>query len=287
MIATRKPKPTAMINGQVTPDEYTTNGYMNLLVKASSTDRRRILLGLPVTGQVRVEFMLARYGQIIPCNWSAAEHLHAIHQVAPLGYDVKDARNTIVQAAVLNDFEWVFFLDHDVILPPDCFLKLNEYMREGTLPIVAGLYATKSHPPEPLIYRGRGNSYFPDWTMGEKVWCDGTGMGCTLISGKLLKAMWEDAPEYLAGGNANVRRVFDTPQFVWTDPESQGSRTFQGTEDLSWYDRVREGDYLTKAGFPKIAKKKYFAVCDTSIACMHITPDGVQYPLGGWQKPAR
>ena len=210
----------------VQPEEYASNGYMNLLVKASETDRRRFLLGLPVTGLVRVEFMFAKYGQTIPCNWSMAEHTYPLNHVAPLGYDVKDARNVIVQSAIVSGFDWLFFLDHDVLLPPDTFLKLNDYMREGDVPIVSGLYCTKSHPSEPLIYRGRGNSYYRDFKIGDKVWCDGTGMGCLLINVKVLKAMWDDAPEYVAGGTHRVRKVYDTPQFQWIDPEAGTMRGF-------------------------------------------------------------
>ena len=267
------------MTAQVLPAEYADNAYMNLLVQASSTERKRLLLGVPVTGLVRIEWVIAKYGQTIPCNWSVAEHMHPLHQVTPLGYDVKDARNIIVQAAVLQNFEWLFFIDSDVILPADCYLKLNEYMRDGSIPLVAGLYFTKSFPSEPLLYRGRGNSYFPKWALGEKVWCDGTDMGCTLLNVAVLKKMWDDAPEYLAGGNQKVRKVFDTPQFLWVDPEAGGIRGFQGTEDLSFFDRVRQGDYLAKAGFKKIGKKKDFVLCDTSILCHHIAPDGTKYPL--------
>lgn len=267
------------MTAQVLPSEYADNDYMNLLVQAASNERRRLLLGVPVTGLVRIEWVLAKYGQTIPCNWSMAEHMHPMNQVTPLGYDVKDARNIIVQSAVVNNFEWVLFIDSDVILPVDCFLKMNEYMRDGSIPIVAGLYFTKSFPSEPLLYRGRGNSYFTKWKLGEKVDCDGTGMGCTMISVKLLREMWKDAPEYLAGGNQKVRKVFDTPQFLWVDPEQHSVRGFQGTEDLSFFDRMVQGNYLAKAGFKRIAKKKYPVVCDTSILCYHISPDGVKYPL--------
>lgn len=267
------------MTAQVLPAEYADDPYMNLLVQASSTERRRLLLGVPVTGLVRIEWVLAKYGQTVPTNWSVAEHMHPLNQCTPLGYDVKDARNIIVQAAVLNDFEWLFFHDSDVILPPDCYLKLNTYMRNGDLPLVSGLYVTKSFPSEPLLYRGRGNSYFAKWQLGEKVWADGCGMGCMLINVKILKAMWQDAPEYLAGGNQKVRKVFDTPQFLWVDPEMQGIRGFAGTEDLSWFDRIKQGDYLAKAGFKKIAKKKYPICVDTSIMCYHISPDGTKYPL--------
>jgi hypothetical protein len=263
----------------IQPAEYADNGYMNLLVKASETERRRLLLGVPVTGLVRIEWVLAKYGQVIPCNWSLAEVMHPINPAHPLGYDVKDARNIVVHAAVTQNFEWLFFNDSDTILPPDCFLRLNEYMRDGSIPIVSGLYTTKSHPAEPLIYRGRGNSYFRDFKLGEKVWCDGTGCGCLLLSVKLLKAMHADAPEYIAGGNQKVRKVFDTPAFQWVDPENGSIRGFAGTEDLSFFDRIAQGNYLAKAGFPRIAKKKHFIMCDTGMFCRHIDPNGIQYPI--------
>jgi hypothetical protein len=262
----------------VLPDAYVTNDYLNLLVKASATERRRILLGIPVTGLVRMEWVLGRYGQIIPCNWSMAETLQPLPPISPLGYDVKDARNAIVHAAVQGGFEWLLFVDHDTILPPGAFLKINAYMLDGRYPIVAGLYFTRSEPSEPLIYRGRGNSYFRKWAFGDKVWCDGCGMGCTLLSVKLLKAMWDDAPVYTAGGNAQVRMVFDTPQFLFLDPEQAGLRGYQGTEDLSFFDRMRAGDYLAKAGFKTMAKKRWPVLVDTSLFCRHIDPDGTQYP---------
>jgi hypothetical protein len=266
------------VAGMIIPEEYETNPYMNLLVKATATDKRRLIIGLPTTGLVRIEFVVARYSQTIPCNWSCAENLQPI-QWTPLGYDVKDARNLIVQAAVERDFEFLLFIDHDVILPPDCFLKMNEYIRDGTIPIVAGLYVTKSQPSEPLVYRGRGNSYYRDWKIGDKVWVDGTGMGCTLLSVKLLREMWKDAPEYLTANGEKAHKVFDTPQFTWIDPEIPTAASYSGTEDLAFFDRVREGGYLAKAGFKKIAKKRYFVLMDSSIFCRHIDQNGVQYPL--------
>ncbi len=266
--------------GIVSPPEYATDPYKALLVQASSTERRRLLLGIPVTGLVRIEWAIGRWGQTIPCNWSMGDQMHAIQGgMYPLGFDVRDARNTIVQNAVMGNFEWLLFNDHDTIMPPDCFLKMNEYMRQGDIPVVSGLYFTRGFPSEPLLYRGRGNSYYRDWKLGDKVWCDGTGCGCLLINVKLLRVMWEDAREYIAGGNQKVREVFDTPQFQWTDPESGAGRFFGGTEDLSWYDRMRQGDYLAKAGFKKVAKKRYPILCDTSILCWHIEQNGTKYPL--------
>lgn len=280
--ATDEPAHPLLGSGHITPPEYATDPYRNLLVRAQRTEQRRVFLGIPVTGLVRVEFMNAIRGQLIPCNWSMAERMQPLYQqphLGPLGYDVKDARNILVQTAVENGFEWLLFIDSDVVLPFDCFSKMNTYMREGKYPLVSGLYMTKSAPSEPLMYRGRGNSYYGKWQLGDKVWVDGCGMGCMLIHGSILKAMWADAPVYVAGGTQQVRMVYDTPQFAWVDPETHVFRSFQGTEDLSFFDRMREGDYLRKAGWKQIAKKKYPILVDTALFCRHITPDGIQYPL--------
>ena len=263
----------------VEPQEYGAQPYMSLLLKSADKSTNRIMIGVPTTGSVRIEWALARWGQVIPCNWSASDYMQALSQNSPLGYSVADARNIIVHQAVTHEFQWLFFLDSDVILPNNAFVKLNTYMREAKIPVVNGLYFAKCHPPEPLIYRGRGNSYFHKFTIGDKVWVDGISMGCTLIHVSLLKAMWDEAPEYVAGGNQAVRRVFDTPSFQLMDPETAMIRGFSGTEDLSWCDRVMYGEFLKKAGWPKIAKKTYPFLADTSIFCRHITPAGQQFPL--------
>ena len=254
--------------------------YHSLLFKAKDQAYNRILVSVPMTGVVRAEWVLARYGQIIPCNWSHSDHISWMNQYTPLGYAVAEARNLAVEQAVRNNFQWLLFIDHDVILPPDCFVKMNHYMLSGKYPVVSGLYYAKAHPPEPLIYRGRGNGFYNKWKMGEKVMVDGIPMGCTLIHGKLLQAMYEDAPEYKVSGPRVIKKVFDTPFGVYEDPQRKGWNTFGGTEDLAWCNRVMAGNYLAKAGWPKLAKEKYPFLLDTSMFCKHITNDGQVYPIG-------
>lgn len=252
--------------------------YTNLIFKPKHLNANRLMIGVPMTGLLRSEWVLARYGQVIPCNWSYSEVTHWMHQCSPIGYAVAEARNVIVDKFLRAGAEWLFFIDHDVVLPPDCFIKMNQYMIDGKVPVVCGLYFAKAHPPEPLIYRGRGNGYFSGWTLGKKVWVDGIPMGCTLIHRNILKAMADDAPEYVAGGNQTVKQVFDTPSGIFSDPQA-GIRTYQGTEDLAWCNRVLAGEYLKKAGWKEIARKKYPFLIDTSIFCKHITNDGQVYPL--------
>jgi hypothetical protein len=239
--------------------------------------QNRVMIGIPMTGLLRAEWVIGRYGQIIPCNWSQTDAIRWLESHSPVNYLVADARNSVVSAAVTQDFEWLLFIDHDVILPYDFILKMNEYILKADIPVVSGLYFTKSIPSEPLIYRGRGNSYYDKWKMGDRVWVDGIPMGSTLIHMSILREMWKDAPEYTYKGEV-IRRVYETPRRTYHDPETQSWFNAVGTEDLDWCKRVIDGKYLKKAGWADIAKKKYPFLIDTGIFCKHINPDGRQYP---------
>lgn len=258
------------------------DGYIGKVIDNGRSPTNRIMVGIPMTGMLRSEWVLARYGQVIPCNWSTSDCIMWLDQYSPLRFSVADARNLIVDAAVKGDFEWLFFIDHDTIMPPTTLLKINEYMLAGEPPIVGGLYFTKSIPAEPLVYRGSGNSHYRNWHLGDKVWVDGLGMGCTLIHVSLLRAVWEDSEIYQLRGT-EARRVFESPAKQWYDPEKGGWHTTSGTEDLFFLSRIISGDYLSKAGWSKYSKKKYPFLVDTSIFCTHIDWSGVQYPARGEQ----
>ena len=231
-----------------------------------------------MTGLIRSEWHLAYVSQVIPCNWSQGTAVHIYNNYSPLNFLVAEGRNLIVQKAVEENFEWLLFVDHDVILPRDTFLRFNQYMRDKEVPIVGGLYFAKGLPAEPLIYRGRGNSYFKDWKLGNKVWCDGMGLGCHLIHSSVLRVMWNESQEYKVEPGVKTRMVFHTPTETDYDPEI-GLLTYRGTEDLPWYERIMKEDILKKAGWPKkVWSRRYPFLCDTSIFCKHIDFNGVQYP---------
>ena len=250
------------------------------IIKAQVKNGKRLLISIPMTGVVRAEWMLARYGQGIPTNWSNVEIIQWMDQYSPLDYLVADARNTAVDTFIKGDFEWLFFIDHDVILPYDCFSKMNQWMMKGTVPLLGGLYFTKGVPAEPLFYREYGSSYFADWKLGDEVWVAAMGLGCNLIHRSLLEIIYKDSEEYKMG-TQSVRRVFQTPMRTYFDAEGGGWKTEGGTEDIFFYNRLKKEKVYARAGWDKIQKQKWSVLCDTSIFCRHITMDGIQYPLNG------
>lgn len=241
---------------------------------------KRLMISVPLTGLIRAEWALARYGQAIPCNWSQVEMISWMDMFSPLGFLVADARNMAVENFIKGGWEWLFFIDHDVVMPVNTFSKFNEYMLKGDVPIIGGLYFTKSVPSEPLLYRGIGTSHFRDWKMGDKVWVDGMGLGCNILHRSIVEQVWKESPEYQIG-TATCRKVFDTPSNQSFDAEKGVWLTTGGTEDLTFYQRLKKDNIFKKAGWPKYQKMEWPLLCDTSLFCRHITPDGTQFPIAG------
>lgn len=240
----------------------------------------RILIGTAATGNVRMEWAQARWGQLIPVNWSSVQVVQWMSGYIPLRYQVADAQNLIVQAAIERDFEWLLLIEHDVVLPPDAFIKFNQYMIDAKTPVVSGLYYTRSIPSEPLIFRGRGNGVFDKWQKGDAVWCDGVPTGCLLIHMAIMREMWKESPEYeINYGKRNItRRVFYTPNEMWYDPETNNMHSITGTSDLEWCSRVMRKKFFEKSGWHKFQEMQYPFLVDTSIACRHVNPDGGMFP---------
>lgn len=238
----------------------------------------RLLIATPTKGIIRMEWAQARHGATIPVNWSQVQYIQYMHTFSPIRFSVANAQNVIVKTVIEKDFEWLLLIEDDVIIPPDAFVKFNQYIREEKHPIVSGIYYTKSEPPEPLLFRGRGTSYYGNWKRGDKVWVDGVPTGVLLIHAGVLRAMWNESPEYVVN-NVVTRRVFDDPRKLWYDPNTGSYNAITGTSDLDWCTRVMEGKFLEKAGWKKHQKKKYPFLVDTSIWCEHIDlKSGVTYP---------
>lgn len=237
----------------------------------------RLLVGTPATGNVRVEWVAARYGQQIPINWSMATMLHVMGGMYPLRYQVADAQNLIVAEAMRLDYEWLLLHEHDVILPVDAFVRFNRYMLDKRAPVVSGLYFSRSYPSDPMVFATLGDSYATGWRIGDLVEVAAVPTGVVLIHMGLIRAMWGDCEEYTLKG-VKVRRVFNTPRESYYDPDTGQYTAGAMTSDLDWCARVIAGDYMRKAGWTEYADKERPFLVDTAINCGHINPDGTVFP---------
>ena len=235
----------------------------------------RILIGIPTRGVVRFEWR-AGLQQTMPTNWA---HIEAAY----MGFPLADAENLIAKTCVEGGYEWLLFVEDDNVLPPGAFIRINQWMIKGTVPIVGGLYFTKSVPPEPMIYRDWGKGYYADWKMGEAVWCKGLPFGCTLIHASIIKALWDISPEYTVG-KTTTRRVFKQPDDLKVDPEGNYYMA-SGTTDLNFCNQIVKEKIFEKAVWKgkhlwkKYQKKENPFLVDTKLFIQHIDLDGVKWPL--------
>ena len=264
-----------------------TNDRNLKLIPNSRPMNKRVFISVPMTGLLRAEWVMSKFGQAIPCNWSHTDFIQWLDMVAPMNYLVADARNVAVKHFLEGGWEWLWFIDHDVVLPMDTSIKWNYRMIDAGLgkgdPIFGGLYFTKSVPSEPLLYRNWGEGFYADWELGQEVRVKGMGNGNTVIHKSILKAAWDESEEYRAGDQV-VRKVYDTPNASHLDPETGMWSKAGGTEDITFFDRCIEKELFAKAGWPKHQRMEYPLLCDTSVFGRHIDWNGVQYPAHGEEK---
>jgi hypothetical protein len=153
--------------------------------------------------------------------------------VAVDGMEVGEARcraaETVVRSSPRPEF--LFFLDYDVVPQFDALTKL--LYRARCFPdhdIFAGVYCCKSSPAEPLIYRGDGGGPHWDWTLGDLLTEEITGvhMGLTLIRTTLFERLAFD----------DERPLFKTINETVVNQSGQHVR--RGTEDLYFCRRAIE-----------------------------------------------
>lgn len=100
------------------------------------------------------------------------------------------AKERLAEMALQNNVDWLFFLDDDVVPPPDTIMKMVQLWRsDPKYKIISGVYWSKSDPPVPLIFRGNLQGSFWDWTTQDLIKADGAGAGCLFIDAGLLRKM--------------------------------------------------------------------------------------------------
>jgi len=100
------------------------------------------------------------------------------------------AKERLAELALANHVHWMFFLDDDVICPPDTLLKMIKLWRsDPKYKVISGVYWSKSDPPHPLIFRGNLEGSYWDWTVQDLITADGAGAGCLFVDAEVFKKM--------------------------------------------------------------------------------------------------
>jgi predicted SAM-dependent methyltransferase len=180
-----------------------------------------VVVGIPSFGMVSTYFLQSRLNQHFPLVSSATDKI-------VLNKPIADARNEIVEFALSQNAQYIYWLDDDVIAPPNAFLKLYSHQKD----IINGVYWAKTHPSMPLLFRGHLEGPYWDWHVGDLIEIDAAGNGLTLVKTDVYRKISKE----VGGPWYSV----DYTSF----PNASGNEIPVGnTEDLYFYWKAKKAGY--------------------------------------------
>lgn len=173
------------------------------------------------------------------------------------GMPFDHARNTACETALREGFDWLFFLDDDVAIPPDTVTRLASHGKD----IVSGLYYRRAQPIVPVMLR-YDSKQVPQWisqwqTPGQLLEVDMVGAGCLLIHRRVLERV-------------------PSPWFHWQldDPNPELAALPGG--------RLSEDFFFCR----KARQYGFSSWVDTSIVCSHVGLGESRMEAGGTFTPS-
>jgi len=170
------------------------------------TDKKVVIL-IPHQGDVSMEWAIM---------WQQLPLMVGSHYSMSKGSPIDITRDTMANNALDQGYEWMFFLDSDVLPPKDVIQKLLSH----NLPIVAGLY--KARKPEGFTWAAwiRGVTPTGDvafapiasWGKDSRLFqADVTGCGCMLVHRDVFLKIREKFPDlpFFFWSNTREKRVLD------------------------------------------------------------------------------
>ena len=114
-----------------------------------------VLVGVPTLQDAPISWEWTDYfmGMAFPLGASVARSRIK-------GKIVADARNAIVDQALMSNADYVLFISDDVLCPPRTFEMLWRHRKH----LATGVYWTKYQPTHPYLWNGLMNGPHFDWT---------------------------------------------------------------------------------------------------------------------------
>ncbi|MCR4368494.1 MAG: hypothetical protein NUV67_01155 [archaeon] len=183
-----------------------------------------------------------------PVNVSVSNH-----------YCTYEARNECVKNALNNNSDYLFFLDADVLAPPNVIEELIKKEKD----IISGPVHIKSPPYRPLAYRKgkiQGTYDLDPQVEEEKLYeVDGVGGGCLLIKKEALKKIGDPQFHFILNGK-NIgedlyfsHKAQEAGYTIWYDNTIRDVTHFGAAIGFSDY---RLWNYHVKQGHIKFEKKE-------------------------------
>lgn len=189
-------------------------------------------------------------GEIREFPINVDNYVDPVQGVTARPYD--DLRNEACMACLKGGWEYLFFLDSDVVCPPDTIHRLLAHKK----PLISGLYFRRSPPVGLPVMMKPVGQWHVNYPRDKVIEVDTVGAGCLLIHRSLL----EKCPPQRPGHHWFDWRV-----------NLNGQHPFPLSEDFTFNVWVKQ-----KLNVPTLV--------DTSVRCRHLgyseSTEGQFMPLG-------
>ncbi len=139
---------------------------------------RKVLLAVIHTETTSIAWSAAFRRLILPGDFTFVSGMPFDH-----------SRNAAVQQLLASPFQWLFFLDSDVICPPDAILRLMSH----NLPVVSGMYNRRSTPHAVPVMIKNG-AWVTNYVPGSLVEVDWVGAGALLVHRSIFEKLPPQRP---------------------------------------------------------------------------------------------
>lgn len=179
----------------------------------------KLAICMPLYGSIPASFFINFINRIheLYNNGKSYEVQIFMKQGQPVDY----VRNELVRMALVNEADYIMFIDSDILLPQ----RSIDDLIEMNVDIASGLYFSKGKPFLPVARIARDNKHFylEDFEFNRIMEIDGVGLGCTLIKTEVFKKI---KPPWF--------------KFEWTEWQGQID---QKAEDLYFFDECKKVGY--------------------------------------------
>lgn len=163
-------------------------------------------------------------------------------QFVTKGMKRDEARNRLVEKAIAEKAEYIFFVDDDTAPPSDAIHQLTQFLDTSPpdVMVCGGIYTTKTDLHEPLVFQDYGSGPFWKWKLGDVFECWGIATGCMMIRTEVFKKL--EKPWF---------RDIDSLDEVGSDVHVFGGESapdqFHMTDDLYFCQKVRNAGFKIAA----------------------------------------